>query len=110
MLITIPWTGIASTYAFVVNCAGNEGVSVLVGKFVLKLLVPDHTLLKDGLTNDCALRQVKLTISFVVNAVIVVVGILVLKLFVPVQELLFAWIADNADALVVKFWAFKQVN
>jgi hypothetical protein len=40
LLVNIAWTGISSTYAFVVNCAGNDGVSVLFVKFVLKVFVP----------------------------------------------------------------------
>jgi hypothetical protein len=42
-----------------------------VGKEVLKLLVPDHTL---GLTNDCPFKVKKLTSSLLVVAVIVLVG------------------------------------
>jgi hypothetical protein len=37
---------------------------VVVGMDVLKLFVPVHTLLLDGLTNDCAFSVVKLTNSF----------------------------------------------
>jgi hypothetical protein len=48
--------------------------NVDVGQEVLKLLVPDHTLLKLGLTNDCPFKVKRLTNLLLDNAVIVLVG------------------------------------
>jgi hypothetical protein len=63
-------------------------------------------ILKDGLTNDWEFRQLKLTNWVDIVAEFVVVGIFVVKLFVPVHTLLFAWTIGN----VVKFWEFKVVK
>jgi hypothetical protein len=78
----------------------DNAVIVLVGNWALKVLDPVQALLKDGLTNDWAFRQLKLINWVDIVAEFVVVGIFVVKLFVPVHTLLFAWTIGN----VVKYW------